>query len=279
MTRRSLADFVTPPEVPSTVLQAEWHEVRRRVQRRRQARRLAALSVTLVLAGVVAGLALRPARETLDVGAAVAGAPQQVWLEEGSSIVTAPQTSLQLVRADATDVRLVVERGEATFDVARIPQRRFVVQADSVEVLVVGTRFTVQRQEREVRVTVERGVVEVRDGAQRVRLTAGQTWARLAEQARSDDEPTPPFEALPPTAPTLEKRAVRRPARREVPQLAEPELTPVTVPMRGHHRSSSHRRATCSPRRCELAQLAAPRPRCRAFSWSASAGRRAPTRR
>lgn len=236
MNQRPLADFVAPPEVPSTQLHAEWHEVRRRVRRRRQLKLISALSVALVLMGVGLGVALRPTHETIDVGAAIAGASQTVWLKEGSSIVTAPQTELHVLRADAADVRLVVERGAATFDVTKNVKRRFVVEADSVEVLVVGTRFTVRREAREVGVEVERGVVEVRDGDQVLRLTAGQKWSRaLAPRAAvaptPDLAPEPLDEVQPLTDRPPEPRAVRRVTKRETPTSAGPSaVTPEVEP-------------------------------------------------
>lgn len=185
MNQRPLAEFVTPTGPSTATLNSEWHEVRRRVRRHRQARVAGGAAMVLVLAGVVAAIAVRSSRETMVPGVAVAAldTPKNVWLTEGSQVAVTPQSELSLVSESDSDVLLLLERGAATFDVEKKPSRKFVVKADSVEVKVVGTRFTVQRNEREVHVSVERGIVEVRDGETVTRLTAGRHWARTVAPA------------------------------------------------------------------------------------------------
>ncbi len=74
---------------------------------------------------------------------------------------------------------LSLERGEAFFVVAHQNDRPFTVQAGDALVRVIGTRFNVHRADRNVRVEVEQGVVQVSDGAngpdRAVTLRAGQT--------------------------------------------------------------------------------------------------------
>jgi transmembrane sensor len=89
-----------------------------------------------------------------------------------------------VVQRTAENTRLKLDAGRVVFDVTRDPGRDFVVAAGGVEVRVIGTRFSVERrslagQER-VRVSVERGVVEVMlaPGAAPIRLLAGQSWSQ-----------------------------------------------------------------------------------------------------
>jgi len=68
--------------------------------------------------------------------------------------------------------------GEAVFDVARDVRRPFLIAVGDRTVKVVGTEFNLAHRDRELDVTVTRGVVEVapRDGAQGdvVRLVRGR---------------------------------------------------------------------------------------------------------
>lgn len=81
--------------------------------------------------------------------------------------------------------RVVLTRGEALFEVAKNPQRPFVVEAGDVRVRAVGTAFSVRRRDGGADVLVTEGVVEAwsaTDQANRQRLSAGQ-MAFVAEQA------------------------------------------------------------------------------------------------
>jgi TolA-binding protein len=102
-----------------------------------------------------------------------------VALADGSRVESDAASEIALARSASDEVRLALRRGGATFDVARRPDRRFVVEVDGVEVSVIGTRFTVRRisdPHRAVEVAVERGRVEVRAGDEHRELGAGQRW-------------------------------------------------------------------------------------------------------
>ena len=97
---------------------------------------------------------------------------------DGSRIEVAPQTELRVVRNDAHTLVTALERGRTTFDVRPGGPRRWLVEAGAASVEVVGTRFTVRRDDVAVHVEVERGVVLVRSAALAggsVSLTAGQS--------------------------------------------------------------------------------------------------------
>ena len=62
-------------------------------------------------------------------------------LEDGSRIALGPGGALTLARIEKDEVRLVLERGNATFDVIRDADRRFVVAVADVDFVVAGARF------------------------------------------------------------------------------------------------------------------------------------------
>lgn len=75
--------------------------------------------------------------------------------------------------------RVVMADAEAVFDVAKDPARPFIIEAGDREIRVVGTEFNVLHHAGDVKVTVRRGVVEVRPSGQPkaaplARLTKGQ---------------------------------------------------------------------------------------------------------
>jgi hypothetical protein len=89
-------------------------------------------------------------------------------------------------RADGATV-LDLARGRVDCEVEPRPHRApFVVQAGDVAVEVVGTIFSVEREERgEVRVRVTRGAVRVAAAGRRpVVVSAGQSWTRGAGEER-----------------------------------------------------------------------------------------------
>lgn len=209
-----LNEYVKPAEVSSAALSLEWHEVRRRVKRRKQMK-VGMSVVALLCVGLFAGLLLRPSDELFTPGRTVLtrDASQTLRLAEGSRVVVADNSGIELKSADASEVVLVLDHGRSLFDVEKNPGRKFVVKADSVEVRVIGTRFTVQREGPQVSVNVERGIVEVRDGETVKRLERGASWSRspsaigavgalepgdeaaddevLADDAPVDDSPAP----------------------------------------------------------------------------------------
>jgi transmembrane sensor len=98
-------------------------------------------------------------------------------LSDGSEVEVAQQSRLDVLSNDQDVFVTALGRGEATFEVKPGGKRRWIVEAGLVSVEVVGTRFTVTRNEAAVGVEVHRGIVLVRGegvpGGQR-RLTAGQ---------------------------------------------------------------------------------------------------------
>jgi transmembrane sensor len=179
---------------------------------------LVAVAAAALLAFVAFGRERVPAWSgtTLVAG----GTSAAVALEDGSEIVAAPGARLERTSTSADEVRVALRDGSATFEVARNPARTFVVEANDVEVRVVGTRFVVRRElGGVVEVRVERGAVDVVVRGEVHRLRAGQS--RRVEpvvEATVDEPPTEAVEV--PAKRSTRARRVERTERREEPREA-----------------------------------------------------------
>ena len=90
------------------------------------------------------------------------GERREIALADGS-IVTLNTGSRLSTAFSASERRVVLDAGEAMFDVARNPARPFVVEAGGHEVRAVGTAFNVySRPDGRTLVTVVEGLVETR---------------------------------------------------------------------------------------------------------------------
>jgi transmembrane sensor len=92
--------------------------------------------------------------------------PELVRLPDGSSVILAPQSRLLYPSDYGQQNRSVYLLGEATFDVAKDPQKPFFVYANEVVTKVLGTKFVVRSFERDkqVLVQVQHGQVSVYKG-------------------------------------------------------------------------------------------------------------------
>lgn len=107
------------------------------------------------------------------------GERRSITLADGSQLTLNGDSRIS-VRLGRHARQVTMADAEAVFDVAKDPQRPFLIEAGDRQVRVVGTRFNVLHRDREVAVTVQRGVVEVRDLADKggpplARLTPGRT--------------------------------------------------------------------------------------------------------
>lgn len=93
------------------------------------------------------------------------GELRRVQLSDGSTI-TLGAFSRMSVDMDEDLRRIILSRGEAFFEVAKDPNRPFIVQVDDTAIRAVGTAFDVRRAESHVSVSVAEGVVEVGRGRQ-----------------------------------------------------------------------------------------------------------------
>lgn len=103
------------------------------------------------------------------------GEQRTVTLADGSRVMLNTTTALA-IHFDDNLRRVELLTGEAFFEVAKNPQRPFVVSSAGSEVRAVGTAFSVQRQSAQTQIELVEGIVEIQDDQQRrERLTAGQS--------------------------------------------------------------------------------------------------------
>jgi transmembrane sensor len=88
--------------------------------------------------------------------------PERLVLADGSEIVAAPHTKVDVLANDANVFQTALRHGAATLQVRPGGPRRWVVECGPVSIEVVGTEFGVERSAAEVVVSVARGVVVVR---------------------------------------------------------------------------------------------------------------------
>jgi transmembrane sensor len=96
-------------------------------------------------------------------------------LPDGSRILLGADTRIE-VAYSRNRRSIILVHGDAIFDVAHDPDRPFVVEGGLARATVLGTRFAVNRGPSRLRVSVERGRVQVDDGlgSLPILLEAGQ---------------------------------------------------------------------------------------------------------
>ena len=127
---------------------------------RRPAVWLSAIAASLLVAIALGILwwTAAPATQTFDTAP---GERREIALAD-STRITLNGGSHITARLGRSERRVIMADAEAAFDVAKDPRRPFLIEAGDREIRVVGTEFNVLRHAGEVRVTVRRGVVEVR---------------------------------------------------------------------------------------------------------------------
>lgn len=104
-------------------------------------------------------------------------------LPDGSELYLDADTCLRVSFSQGRRQAYLLQ-GQAIFDVVHDSARMFQVDAGLARVSVLGTRFVVNREQNEVRVSVERGSVRVDNERGAVVLSAGQV-----ARASGDDAP------------------------------------------------------------------------------------------
>ena len=173
-----------PPKVGDARLARQYAAIAPRLHR---GRRFAfAAPAGFAMAGAIAALAIvwlvrrpQPATVLADgtwLESAGSGSAPAVTLAEGSRVSLAPSSRVRLTSTKPDAIRIDVERGRVDVQATHVDGRTFVVGAHGYEVLVIGTRFSVQDDGR-VRVHVDEGRVQVRgvDGTPHP-VSAGEEW-------------------------------------------------------------------------------------------------------
>lgn len=153
-----------------------------------RARVLAGLAAVVVLGGLGGAYALRDPAYATHIGE-----QRSVRLTDGSRIVLNTDTKVVVRYTDGRrDIRLV--RGEAQFDVAKNPDRPFVVTAEGQQVRALGTSFIVRDDGEAIAVTLLEGKVAVTPAkttpaAKVVTLEPGQRLRTAPKAAPVVDRP------------------------------------------------------------------------------------------
>lgn len=144
---------------------------------RRWGYRLAALAASILLfVGIWAVWRPTPQAGHYATGF---GERQEVVLADGSHIYLNANTRITTTLNPAAR-RVVLEHGEALFDVAKDPDRPFWVAAGSQRVRVVGTMFDILKGADTVTVTVARGIVDVMPKTPRAKPDAPAKHGQVA---------------------------------------------------------------------------------------------------
>jgi transmembrane sensor len=165
----------------------------RRQLTRRPSSRALPMAFGIVAVAAVATLALWVAREHdagplhIERGALPANllGAANVTLDDGSTIALADGARIETLANDGRVFEVLLENGRTTFDVVPHGPRRWTIECGHATVVVVGTRFTIERTPAQLMVSVERGVVLVRgprvpNGARR--LVEGESIVVEVEQ-------------------------------------------------------------------------------------------------
>jgi transmembrane sensor len=155
------------------------------------------------LAGLAASVAVVTAAPGLQRAYDGPATVYRTGVGETRQIALADGTHIHLDAASTMTVRLgwrlrrvTLAQAQASFDVAKDPRRAFVIDVGDQRVRVVGTEFNIRHYDRNVVVTVRRGVVEVRQpnlGPEPIaRLTAGAELRHMESTATSGERRVDP---------------------------------------------------------------------------------------
>jgi transmembrane sensor len=115
------------------------------------------------------------------------GEQRIVRLDDGTRLSLNSGTRVRIVYTDA-ERRVALERGEAYFEVARHPERPFIVTAGSHEVIALGTVFMVRYDTAQMAVTLLEGKVAVSDKKDFI-LSPGERVTLTENGSSKLDEP------------------------------------------------------------------------------------------
>lgn len=125
---------------------------------------LARITATAAVMLVCAGLAAWGWRTYTHVDVATyrttMGEVETLPLVDGSRATLASNSKIE-VRMSRGERQIQLLRGEAIFAVAKDPGRPFIVNAGSYQAVAVGTRFSVRRDPKDLRVVVTEGIVRL----------------------------------------------------------------------------------------------------------------------
>lgn len=121
-------------------------------------------------------------------------AVQEYTLPDGSTIWLAPGSDLEYARDFETNRDLTLD-GEAFFEVARDESHPFIIQTEFGEIEVLGTAFNVETNESSTVVSVEHGLVALRNDNEEVKLAIGQSAIATADDVSEIENADPNFQS------------------------------------------------------------------------------------
>jgi transmembrane sensor len=131
----------------------------------RRARRFALAPAPLAVAASVVALLVGSVLYFRDPGLSTAvGEQRSVMLEDGTRVTLNTATRLH-VEYDRDMRRIILDHGEALFEVSPHPQWPFVVVADGQKVQALGTEFLVRSDDQQLAIMLLEGKVAVSSGA------------------------------------------------------------------------------------------------------------------
>jgi transmembrane sensor len=111
------------------------------------------------------------------------GELRRMRLSDGSTVTVDGRTRLTFeMKAHVREV--ILEQGEAFFEVAKDPHRPFVVQAAEASITAVGTAFDVRQVGTRLTVAVAEGVVQIQRLAEATPSTAGSSGRQFGKATR-----------------------------------------------------------------------------------------------
>lgn len=120
---------------------------------------VSAIAASVVIAiGIALGVQL--SRAPVQEHQTMVGGKDLVPLEDGSRVTLSTDSRVR-VTMSRSERRIELQQGEAFFEVAKDPERPFVVVAGTRRVVAVGTQFSVRREADGVRVVVTEGRVRL----------------------------------------------------------------------------------------------------------------------
>lgn len=110
-----------------------------------------------------------------DYIAVEAGKEVMVKTLPDGSVLTLNKNALMSFASDFTNHRAIrLQKGEIFFKVTPNKEKPFIIDADKVEIKVVGTSFNVKHVNEETEVIVETGIVKVSIGSASIELHKGE---------------------------------------------------------------------------------------------------------
>jgi len=107
-------------------------------------------------------------------------------LSDGSKVWLNSESELEYLASFSTKERRVKLKGEGYFEIAKDPERPFIVETNLMEVRAVGTAFSVKSYTDEPKVILTEGKIEVTSNRSKIALVAGQKVELLGTHLQMD---------------------------------------------------------------------------------------------